>query len=206
MTETLSPPLDEKTTPRVVEFLRSGDASEPHPAFMARVPEEAQARLKDAFPDLRFVWNAKRGLFQCVCRETGWRQTLYTATGIGLLTGWRLIPGSWNERELRSPDEIIAQLRAREYACTVMVKARGCADVTDMAEKIADEWIAKEEAWHDAEYDQLLGLRSDGTVNPFGLASPAVISRPYARGPGAKEQARREKRRMDRALREGAPS
>ena len=191
---------------------RQGDFTEFPAAFTQNVPEGWQERLTAIFPELRILYNAKLGLFQCVHRQPGWRQTFYVATGLALICGWSIIPGNYPlDMDI---EDILKQLVARRDECLAALARTGRGDITEAAEKMADDFLAKIAAQDEADFDEILGLRGDGTVNPFGLASDAVIARPYAtrlelpapRGPGRKQLARAEQRRLNRVLREGAPT
>jgi hypothetical protein len=182
---------------------RQGDFAEFPAPFTRGVSAADQDRLKAIFPELRLLYNAKLGLFQCVHREPGWRQTFYVAEGLALITGWSIIPGNYPPP--LDIEDILKQLCARRDECIAALARTGRGSIVEAAEKIADEFMAKLDAQADADMDEVLGMRTDGTVNPFGLASSATISRAYVmpKGPGAKEQARAERRRLDRCLRQG---
>lgn len=189
------------------------------------VPVEAQKTLIAAFPELRILWNAKLKEFQVVHRQPGWREGFYGIEGLGMLVGWSIIP--WTGTPPLVVGDLIDKLRATEAIAQEKAKKYGVSNVAELADKIYDNWLANARAQEAAEMDEVLGLRPDGTVSPFGLASGGTIAKPYgwrgvgrpdnqlprapewltqhavpvARGPGKKELQKRAKR-----LREGAPA
>lgn len=204
--------------------------------FYADVPADAQKRLIAAIPELRLLWNAKLGEFVLVHRQPGWRAAFYGTEGVGLIHNWSIIP--WPEfsevpdkpgqnaaAKTLQIEKVIGLLRMTEAIANEKAQKYGCKDVAELADKIYDNWVENAKKQEQAELDELLGINRElGTVNPFGLASQSVKSRPYgwngigradkdlpvapkwladhavpALGPGKKELARREKR-----LREGA--
>lgn len=185
---------------------RLGDIADFPEQYTTGVSGEDQARLVAAFPELRILYNHKIGKFQCVHRQPGWRQAFYVGTGLALIVGWSIIPGNYDPP--LKIDDVILQLRIRVSECEAALARTGRGTITEAAEKMADEFIAKVNAQVDRDFDEALGLRLDGTVSPFGLASDATISRAYKtpKGPGAKELARSERRRLDRLLRQGVTS
>ena len=148
------------------------------PFYEAYVPVEMQRRLIAAFPELRMVYNAKTKKLNCVHRQPGWRESFYGTTGLGVLGGWSLIPGEYQLGT--SIDEIINQLRAREYAAVTVCKMQGYENLAEKVDAIYDKMVADAAAKESEMMDEYLGLRPDGTVSPFGIGSDAIVSRPYS--------------------------
>lgn len=147
-------------------------------ACYSEVPAEAQKRLISAFPELRLLWNAGIKQFQLVYREPGVRQGFYGTEGVRELRGWAIIPGNYDPP--LQIDRVIAECRMRENLAQEQARATGHANVADRVEALYQELVAQQKAEADAKMDDLLGLRPDGTVSPFGLANwESVISRPY---------------------------
>jgi hypothetical protein len=188
------------------------------------VPVEAQREVIRAFPELRLLWNPVIQQYQCVHREPGKFEKNYGLDGVVIMSGWTIIPGNYDPP--LQTDRVVRQLRQRAELARIAYAEHG--GLEEYAEKLAADILAKRKKEQSDRFDDFFGIDSetgsvsrihDGSVvsRPYGartqyttptalpVAPAALDSRAFhARGPGAKERARRA-RKLDRSLREGAP-
>ena len=98
------------------------------PAWLAQVPDDAQARLASAIPECRFVWNEDIAKFQVVHREPAVRQSFRD----GYLRGWQTIATLDPPLDV---DAALQMLRARQHFVDEKLRKMGYAS---MDEYLAD--------------------------------------------------------------------
>lgn len=162
----------------------------------SHVPAEAQKTLYAAFPELRLIWNCRKKFFQCVHRQPGHIEAYYG--GCGVMLGWSIIPGNY-EPPLRI-DDVVNQLRAREYVATEWCKANGYADVADAADKIYDALQAERKKERGARIDEFFGVNPD--TETVGTFHPAQARSKILTGVSAERVAKTIERVKGPALRE----
>lgn len=135
--------------------------------YESHVPAEAQKTLVAAFPEVRIIWNAVLRKFQCVHRQPGHMERYYG--GCCLMVGWSIFPGNYDP-PLRI-DDVINQLRAREYVSTTWCKEHGYEDVADAADKIYEDVVAGRNKEFGRRIDDFFGINSD--TQTVGVFHPA---------------------------------
>lgn len=203
-----------------VEFSMSGIPD----GCWREIPVEAQRRVVLAFPELRLVFNPVLGKYQCVHKDEMLCQPMWGFDGHCVLEGWEIIPGNYN-RPLDIED-VVRQLRLRAFIAEEAYMKDGGIDA--LADRLAAEEVRRREVELHEKFVDTLGIdswtghvhkiRAGQTKVGYGTKRPDrhegripvmdarfdAVAQPAVRGPGKKELAR-QARKMDAALRTGAP-
>lgn len=184
------------------------------PDFVTEVRPEDQARLVAAAPDIRILWNPVLKKYQRVQREPGHNEMYYGTQGDGWLEGWAVIAPDY-EPPL-AIQRVIDETLIQKTIMLERMHAAGFDNESDYADHLFDELVKRADQQKSEQIDhEFFGINSAGVKcgpdfferesrhGSLPRQNRGAVLLPS--GPGAKERARAEKRRLDKALREGGP-